>query len=110
MIIGLFTIPSGGFTDDAENWNWAVPAGEFNFTLGKIRADALPPLNEGEIGWYIVARPKLTIPESKVKALAKDVRNRLKKMQEDHAETPWAFFAERESRGELGMDWAGRKK
>jgi len=83
---------------------------ELNFTIGKVRADALPELGVGEIGWQIVPQAKLGITESKAKALAKDAKMRLKKMQEDYAETPWAFFAERESQRELGMNWVGRKK
>ena len=63
-----------------------------------------------EDGWRIVARPKITVPEGKAKTMSKERLNRLKKIQEEHAGTPWAFFAERESKRDLGMEWAAKKK
>jgi hypothetical protein len=82
---------------------------ELNFALGQIRADALPPLGPGDTGWKIAFKPKLSVPEGKAKTLAKECRKRLQKMQQDYAETPWAFFAERDSKREWGMAWVTKK-
>jgi hypothetical protein len=69
----------------------------------------LPPLGPGDTGWKIAFKPKLSVPEGKAKTLAKECRKRLQKMQQDYAETPWAFFAERDSKREWGMAWVTKK-
>ena len=83
---------------------------EIDFTLGQIRADGLPKLAKDQSGWEIVARPKISVPETKAKALVKDRLKLLKKIQEEHADSPWSYFAERESKRDLGMEWAAKKK
>jgi hypothetical protein len=83
---------------------------EIDFTFGQIRADGLPKLAKDQSGWVIVARPKISVPEGKAKALVKDRLNRLKKIQEEHADSPWSYFAERESKRDLGMEWVAKKK
>ena len=83
---------------------------EYNFTMGQIRADYLPDLGVGENGWKIVSRPKIAVTENKPKNWARERMRRLRKIQEDHAGTPWAFFAERDSKRDLGMEWVPRKK
>jgi hypothetical protein len=83
---------------------------EYNYVLGAIRADSLPdPGNDG-IGWKVVTRPKITVTEQKAKAYVKDRAKLLEQIQKDHAATPWAYFAERDARRELGMAWEPRKK
>jgi hypothetical protein len=42
--------------------------------------------------------------------LAKTRIKLLKRIQEEYADTPWAHFAERESKRDLGMERAARKK
>ena len=83
---------------------------EYNYTLGQIRADYLPDLGAEENGWQIVARPKVSVTEYKAKQWAKERLKRLRTIQVDHAGTPWAFLAERESERELGMAWVPKKK
>jgi hypothetical protein len=83
---------------------------ECDFTLGQVRADNLPKLGDGETGWKIISRPKISVTEAKAKALVKDRQKLLKTIQEEHADTPWAYFAERESKRDLGMEWTARKK
>jgi hypothetical protein len=84
---------------------------EYSYALGQIRADAMPALaKDKEDGWRIVARAKITVPETKAKQMSKDRLSLLKKIQEDHPGTPWAYFAELESRRDLGMEWAAKKK
>jgi len=83
---------------------------EYNFTLGQVRADNLPALGKGQNGWIIAARPKIAVTEGKAKAYAKDRLKRLKKIQDDYAETPWAYFADRETRRDVGMEWVVKKK
>lgn len=78
---------------------------ELNFALGQIRNDTLPALGPGDTGWQISFKPKVSVPEFKVKTMAKECMKLLQKMQEDYAETPWAYFAERDGKRELGMEW-----
>ncbi len=83
---------------------------EYNYALGQIRAGRLPDLGKEHDGWKIAALPKITIPEMKAKQLAKDRLKVLAKIQNDYPDTPWAYFAERESRRELGIQWAPKTK
>jgi hypothetical protein len=83
---------------------------EANYTLARVRTDNLPDLGPGQDGWKITYCPKLKVTESKAKGLAKDRLKHLQKIQEEHPDTPWAFFAERESKRDMGMDWTPTKR
>lgn len=84
---------------------------EYNYIVGQIRADNLPDIDKTKHdGWRIAPRPKITVTESKAKSLAKDCGRLLKKIQEEHPGTPWAFFAERENQREIGLAWEPKKK
>jgi hypothetical protein len=50
------------------------------------------------------------VTETKAKDLVKARAKLLQKIQEDYADTPWAYFAEREGKRDLGMEWAAKKK
>jgi hypothetical protein len=83
---------------------------EYNYTLGQVRADNLPDLASKEDGWKIAFQSKIGVPETKAKELAKQLKKLWGRIQEDYPDTPFAFFAERETRRDLGMTWAARKK
>jgi hypothetical protein len=83
---------------------------EYNFTLGQVRADNLPELKPDHDGWKIAFQPKVTVTEKKAKDLAKQLKQRWAQIQEDYPDTPFAYFAERESRRDPGMTWAVKKK
>ena len=83
---------------------------EYNYLTGQIRADNLPELTDQHDGWRLSPRPKLHVTETKPKVFAKERGKLLQKLQEEHAGTPWAHFAEKESRGEVGLAWEPRKK
>ena len=83
---------------------------EYDYLLGQIRADSLPALTDKHDGWRLTFKPKINVTEGKAKQVAKERLKRLEKIQQDHAETPWAYFAERESQRNLGMEWVARKK
>jgi hypothetical protein len=83
---------------------------EYSFVVGQIRIAGLPNLRPGETGWKITPVPQLTIFEQKPKTLAKERRKLLERIQEVHADTPWAYFAEREGRRDLGMRWVAKKQ
>lgn len=83
---------------------------EHDYALGRIRADALPDLGEGDDGWRLTFVSKITVSERKAKDLAKTVKNRWEKIQKDNPDTPWAYFAQRENERLIGMEWAARKK
>jgi hypothetical protein len=83
---------------------------EYNFTLGQVRADNLPELKPDHDGWKIAFQPKVGVTEKKAKDLAKQLKKRWAQIQEDYPDTPFAYFAERESRRDPGMTWVARKK
>jgi len=83
---------------------------ECDYTLGQVRADALPKLTPDQDGWKIILRPKISVTEAKAKDLVKTRSKLLKQIQEEYADTPWAHFAERESKRDLGMEWTAKKK
>ena len=78
---------------------------EYNYALGQIRADQLPNLGPGESGWKLVLRPKLSVTEAKAKDLYKQRSKLIKKIQDDYFSAPWDYFAERESKYQLGLEW-----
>ena len=81
---------------------------EYNFMLGKIRNDQLPDVGPG--GWKVVLEPKLSVTEAKAKDLFKQRGKLIKKVQEDYVSTPWDYFAERESKYQLGLKWTSNAK
>jgi hypothetical protein len=83
---------------------------EYSYALGLIRADSLPDLGKGDDGWKIAFRAGPTVTEPKAKQYARERSKLLQKMQVDHAGTPWAYFAERDSKRDLGMTWVAKKK
>lgn len=83
---------------------------ECNYLVGQVRAAQMPDLRAGENGWKILRLQGLTVSEKKPKTLASDRRKLLARIQEVHVDTPWAYFAERESRRDLGMKWVARQQ
>lgn len=84
---------------------------EYNYALGQVRAGKLSELGKNDDGWQIVikdAKPHVT--EAAVKQYAKERGELLKKIQEEHAGTPWAYFAQRDADRPLGMEWAAKRK
>lgn len=83
---------------------------EYNYTLGQVRADNLPELAKSDDGWKIVFQGKSNVPEGKVKDLSKRLKKHWEQIQEEYKDTPFAWFAEREAKRDVGMTWAARKK
>ena len=83
---------------------------ECDYTYGQIRADGLAKLAADEDGWKIVAAPKIRATEGKAKTMVKNRLKLLKKIQDEYPDTPWAYFAERETKRDLGMEWMAKKK
>lgn len=84
---------------------------EYNYTQGQIRADNLPELGKEHDGWRIVSTgPKPNVTEPRAKAYVKERAKLLATIEQEHAGTPWAYFAERDSKVALGMMWGPRKK
>src|SRR5262249_35203529 len=69
---------------------------EYNGALGRIRADQLPALGQGETGWELVARERPLVTDTKTKQLAREVARLWEKIAREHPGTPWALAAERE--------------
>jgi hypothetical protein len=83
---------------------------EYNYALAQVRADNLPQLGPKDDGWKIAFQPKIGVTEAKAKELAKHVKKLWTQIQEKYPDTPFAYFAERESRRDLGMTWTAKKK
>jgi hypothetical protein len=83
---------------------------EYNYTTGQIRADFLPELSPEHDGWKIGFLPKIGVTEKKAKDFTKERGRLLARIQELYPNTPWAYFAERESRRDVGMVWVAKKK
>ncbi len=79
---------------------------EYNYTLGKIRGDDLPELAPGQSGWRVgISGSKITVPDQKAKAFAKEAQKLWKHIQDEYPDTPWALLAQRESMIALGLAW-----
>lgn len=83
---------------------------EYNYTLGTIRRDALPELRPGDAGWRLTFHPNVQFVERKSKVYQADRTKRLQQFRTEHADTPWAFFADIEGGRLLGMEWAPAKE
>lgn len=78
---------------------------EYNFMLGKIRKDDLPPLDPKlHKGWRLAAVEKMSSPRD-VKEKADDARKLFNKMIKDNPGTPWEVLAKRERQTALGLTW-----
>ncbi len=73
--------------------------------LGQIRTDSLPPLEKGAIGWRMESRPKILVPEAKVKLYAKEVAKAWASIAKTYPDTPWAAIAAHERQLGLGLEW-----
>jgi hypothetical protein len=78
---------------------------EYNGALGRIRADQLPVLAQGETGWELVGRERPLVTDTKTKQLAKEVARLWEKIAKEYPGTPWALAAERERQLLLGLEW-----
>lgn len=78
---------------------------EYNYTVGQIRADALPDLGKGQTGWRIGTGKKVAVTEAKAKGYAKDAKKLWQRIQDEYPDTPWALLAQRESLVSLGLEW-----
>jgi len=79
---------------------------EYNYILAEVRGDRLPELDPKiHNGWRVASRQRISINESKVKDMAKTIGRTWKRIAEEHAGTPWAIMAKRESLTALGLEW-----
>jgi hypothetical protein len=82
---------------------------EYDYLLGQIRTDSLPPLEKGATGWRMEPRSKIQVPEGKVKAYAKELAKAWTNIEKTYPDTPWAAIAARESQIGLGLEWRAAK-
>ena len=82
-------------------------ANEYNYMLGRIRKDALPPRDPNKYGgWRLAAQEKLHPQIGKEgKEMAADARKRFLKLAKSYPGTPWAFLGKREALAALGLEW-----
>jgi hypothetical protein len=83
---------------------------EYDYLLGQIRTDSLPPLEKGATGWRMEPRAKIQVTEPKAKLYAKDLAKSWTNIEKAYPETPWAAIAARESQIGLGLEWQAVKK
>jgi hypothetical protein len=78
---------------------------EYNYLLGQIRKDALPPRDPAKhSGWRLAAQEKLQ-SGSEARKLATDAKKLLTKIVAEHPGTPWEILAKRQSLTTLGLKW-----
>jgi hypothetical protein len=78
---------------------------EYNYMLGQIRKDALPPRDSSKhTGWRLAASATLQ-SGSEGKKLAAEAKQRLEKLAKDHPGTPWEVMAKRQALTALGLEW-----
>jgi hypothetical protein len=81
---------------------------EYDYLLGQIRQDNLPPLKKGASGWQLIPRAKIQVNESVAKKYAKELAVAWSDLQKDHPDTPWAVMAQRDSQVPLGLEWLAK--
>lgn len=78
---------------------------EYNFMLGKVRKDELPPLTpKVHSGWRLAPIEKLSAPRD-VKDLADEARQAFDRLIRERPGTPWEVRARRERVTFLGLQW-----
>ncbi|HEV3257502.1 MAG TPA: hypothetical protein VG013_11520 [Gemmataceae bacterium] len=82
-------------------------ANEYNYMLGRIRKDAMPPRDPNKYGgWRLAAQEKLHPAIGKEgKDMAADAKKRFLKLAKTYKGTPWAFLGKREALAALGLEW-----
>ena len=78
---------------------------EYNYVLGRVRADDLPELAPGQSGWRIGTGTKVNVTEKKAKDIAKDTKKLWDRITKEYPDTPWAMLAQREKQITLGLKW-----
>jgi len=78
---------------------------EYNYVLGRIRADDMPELAMGQDGWRMAVGKKISVPDRKAKDLAKGAKTVWEKIVKAYPDTPWSLFAMREREISLGLKW-----
>jgi hypothetical protein len=77
---------------------------EYDLMLGKIRQEALPPLEPGQTGYRLASREKLGSGKE-FQNLAKQSKEILANLAKKHKGTPWEILARRERLNALGLEW-----
>jgi len=82
-------------------------ANEYNWMLGRIRKDTMPPRDPNKYGgWRLAAQEKLHPAIGKEgKEMAADAKKRFLKLARTCKGTPWAFLGKREALAALGLEW-----
>lgn len=78
---------------------------EYNFMLGKIRKDELPPIDPKiHKGWRLAAEEKMKSPRE-YKDQADEARKLFERLIKEHPGTPWEILAKRDKLTALGLTW-----
>ena len=79
---------------------------EYNRSLGLIRTDSLPAVDEkkGEVGLTLVSSEKM-VSQKEVKQLAESAADDFAKVAEEYPNTPWGVLARRHQLMTLGLKW-----
>jgi hypothetical protein len=78
---------------------------EYNYMLGQVRKDALPPRDPAVYsGWRLASQEKLQ-SGSDAKKMAVASRKLLDKIAQEHKGTPYEVLAKREKLNALGLAW-----
>lgn len=78
---------------------------EYNFVLGKIRKDELPPIDPKiHKGWRLAATEKMSSPKE-IKEQADDAHQLFDQIIRNYPGTPWELLAKRDRLTALGLSW-----
>jgi hypothetical protein len=78
---------------------------EYNYMLGQIRKDNLPPIDPAKhAGWRLAAQEKMN-SGSEAKKMATEAKSLLTKLAKQHQGTPWEIIAKRQALTSLGLTW-----
>ena len=78
---------------------------EYNYMLGQIRKDALPPRDPAKhSGWRLASQEKLQ-SGAEAKKMAAASRKLLDKIIKEHPGTPYEVLAKHEKMNPLGLEW-----
>ena len=78
---------------------------EYNFMLGQIRKDALPPKDPlKHSGWHMLPYEKIQ-SGTEARKQAADAKKIFERIAQEHRGTPWEVAAKRQRWTNLGLDW-----
>jgi hypothetical protein len=77
---------------------------EYNYMLGQIRKENLPPRDPKFSGYRLASATKIQ-SGSETRKMVESLRKSLEKLAKAHQGTPWEVLAKRQALNALGLEW-----